>query len=278
MWAVGRQRHVSPAESYPERALMLLSVVPTTSRSKKNTARLKGEGDMQGMQSRPRMSPVTLAICVLIVCTCIAQSWVGWQALSVAFGFIPSAVWSPSNWFATQSGQAVPVVATWLAYLFPHTSWMHMAGNVFGIALFGWGVEREMGSRKYAGAMLLSVVFGAFALAAVHPRGASPISGGSLLGFSLIGMWLAIYYKASWKQHLRVTMTLEALVTAAILLWLLFRQIPTQPSLLLGIMWHVVPLVAGWIALRIAITLEGAGSSEGGNAVAQQTHAASWDT
>jgi hypothetical protein len=81
-------------------------------------------------------------------------------------------------------------------------------------------------------------------------------------------MWVATYCKTFWNKHKRIVLTLEVLSVAAIVSWLFLRNVPTKPSLLLAIMWHVLPFVAGWIWFRVAIALKGTGAPEGGQSAA----------
>ncbi len=208
---------------------------------------------MQGPPPPRGYARVTMALAALIVATCVIQSIVGWNQVVASFGFIPAATWSLSDWLSRLPGQSLPVVLTWLAYFLPHTGWIHMAGTVFGITLFGWGVEREYGTRKYALVVLFLLVSGVFVLSAIHPRGNEPMAGGSLLGFGLMGFWFAIFYRIKWQKFPRATIALEVAVAAAVICWLAIRTIPSEPSLFLAVMWHAVPLMVGWFGHRAAV-------------------------
>jgi membrane associated rhomboid family serine protease len=129
--------------------------------------------------------------------------------------------------------------------------WGHMAGTVFGITLFGLGVERELGTPRYAFVVLLLLVSGVFELAIILPQGSAPMAGGSLLGFGLMGIWLAIFYRVKWQAFPKVAIALEIAAVATLGCWLGIRTTPSEPSLFLAIMWHVVPLMAGWLGYRM---------------------------
>lgn len=201
-----------------------------------------------------RHSYCALALSALTATTCVIQSLLGWKLVLSAIGFVPSAAWSPSSWFSILPGQSIPVVLTWFTYVFPHMGWAHMATNVLGLLLFGGVVEGTIGTRNFTVVALLSVVSGVFALAAVHPHGSTPIGGGSLLLCTIIGIWLALYYRRSWEHHPRATLAMELAAVAAVTFWLIFRITPLAPSPFLAVMWHGIPLMTGWLGYRVAAT------------------------
>jgi membrane associated rhomboid family serine protease len=197
----------------------------------------------------------TLALAAMTVAACLVQSLVGWERVLAAIGFVPSFVWSPSTWLSIQPGQSAPVFLTWFTYVFPHMGWGHMTGNVLLLLAFGGVVENLIGTRRFAVACVLSVVAGVFALAAVHPNGSTPIGGGSLLGCAVIGIWFAIYCRGKWQRHRRVTLAIEVAAVAAVALWFVLRNVPQAPSLFLAVMWHVIPLMYGWLGYRVTVRL-----------------------
>jgi membrane associated rhomboid family serine protease len=192
----------------------------------------------------------------LIVATGVIESLTGWKPMLEAIGFVPYAAWSPATWFSVLPGQALPVVLTWLTYVLPHMGWSHLASNVLCLLVFGGIVERVIGTRRFVAVSLLSSVSGVFALAAIHPRGETPIGGGSLLLCTLIGIWLAMYYRTESRQHPRATLAIEIAFLAALTVWLICRTIPMASSPFLSLMWHVMPLMLGWFGYRLAAAVQ----------------------
>ncbi|MEO6514283.1 MAG: rhomboid family intramembrane serine protease [Steroidobacteraceae bacterium] len=182
---------------------------------------------------------------------CIVQSLIGWKSVLNAIGFVPSAAWSPSTWFSILPGQSIPVVLTWLAYVFPHMGWWHMAGNTAMLLMVGGKLEHRIGTRNFAVVALLSIVSGVFALSIIHPLGSFPIGGGSLLLCNIFGVRLAMYYQTGWQRHPRATIALELAAIVLVVLWLLCRTTPLAPSAFLALMWHVIPLMIGWVGYRV---------------------------
>jgi rhomboid protease GluP len=147
-------------------------------------------------------------------------------------------------------------VLTWLTYVFPHMGWAHLASNVLGLLVFGAIVERMVGTPRFVAVCLLSSVSGVFALAAVHPRDDTPIGGGSLLLCTLIGIWLAMYYRTARRQHPLARLAIEIASVAALTLWLICRTIPMVSSPVVSLMWHVMPLMFGWFGYRLAAAFQ----------------------
>jgi membrane associated rhomboid family serine protease len=198
----------------------------------------------------------TLALSAMIVAAGVMESLIGWTPMLRAIGFVPYAAWSPATWFSILPGQALPVVLTWLTYVFPHMGWAHLASNVLCLLVFGGIVERVIGTRRFVAVSLLSSVSGVFALAAIHPRGETPIGGSSLLLCTLIGIWLAMYYRTARRQHARARLAIEIASVTALTLWLIFRTIPMVSSPVLALMWHVMPLMFGWFGYRLAAAFQ----------------------
>jgi membrane associated rhomboid family serine protease len=198
-----------------------------------------------------RRSYCALTLSAITVATCIVQSLIGWKPVLNAIGFVSSAVWSPSTWFSVLPGQSIPVVLTWFAYVFPHLGWWHMAGNTAMLVMVGGTLEHRIGTRNFAVVALLSIVSGAFALAIIHPHGITPSGGGSLLLCNIFGVRIAMYYQTWWRRHPRATLALEVAAIVLVVLWLLWRTTPLAPSFFLALMWHVIPLMIGWVGYRV---------------------------
>jgi membrane associated rhomboid family serine protease len=78
-------------------------------------------------------------------------------------------------WYLAMNPSAV--LAGWLwqpfTYMFAHTSFMHLLGNMLGLLFFGTQVERELGSREFLLYYLLAgLLSGLFSLAAYLVTGA----------------------------------------------------------------------------------------------------------
>ena len=78
------------------------------------------------------------------------------------------------------------------------------------------------------------------------------MGGGSLLLCTMLGIWSAMYLEARWRIHHAATLGIEIAAVAALSFWLMVRTAPSAPSLLLAVMWHIIPLMTGWLWYRIA--------------------------
>jgi membrane associated rhomboid family serine protease len=75
---------------------------------------------------------------------------------------------------------------------FLHSGTMHILFNMYALYLLGPGVERQVGSRSFAGLYLASALLGSVAYAAFNT---GPAVGASGAVFGLFGAWLA----SAWK-------------------------------------------------------------------------------
>jgi len=77
---------------------------------------------------------------------------------------------------------------------FLHSGTMHILFNMYALYLLGPGVERQVGSRSFAGLYLASALLGSVAYAAFNT---GPAVGASGAVFGLFGAWLA----SAWKSR-----------------------------------------------------------------------------
>jgi membrane associated rhomboid family serine protease len=77
---------------------------------------------------------------------------------------------------------------------FLHSGTMHILFNMYALYLLGPGVERQVGSRSFAGLYLASALLGSVAYAAFN---SGPAVGASGAVFGLFGAWLA----SAWKSR-----------------------------------------------------------------------------
>ena len=195
-------------------------------------------------------------LAAVTISTCVVQSLIGWNAVMSAIGFVPNAAWHPSSWFATRTGQLLPVALTWLTYPFPHMNWAHMASNVLALLIFGSIVEPMMGSLRYVAFTVLASVLGVFGLAAIYPLGVNAIAGGSLLVCSILGAWLAAFSRAWWHRRRLWILAIEVAAVASLAAWLACRTPLSSVSALLALLWHAPSFMFGWLAFRIGSALQ----------------------
>jgi len=99
------------------------------------------------------------------------------QAQMISFGFIPAVV----NDIRELPPQLVriPEDFSYITYAFLHGDFMHVAGNMLFLWVFGDNVEDAMGHLKFLAFYLLCAAAGAFGHSLLDPASASPLIGAS---------------------------------------------------------------------------------------------------
>jgi len=139
-----------------------------------------------GRQLRARSTsipPVTMFLLVSSVVVYILGAVSGElnNTLFRNFALLPSAVADGEWWRLATTA-------------FLHSGTMHILFNMYALYLLGPGVERQVGSRSFAGLYLASALLGSVAYAAFNT---GPAVGASGAVFGLFGAWLA----SAWKSR-----------------------------------------------------------------------------
>lgn len=144
------------------------------------------------------------------------------NAIFFSYGFVPAVV----NDIATLPAEYVvlPETASYLTYAFLHANFMHVAGNMLFLWVFGDNVEDAMGHWKFLMFYLLCAAAGAFAHSLAIPTSQAPLIGASGATAGVVGAYLLL--------HPRVKIWILAL-----------GRIPLR----LSAMW----VLGGWIAYQI---------------------------
>ncbi|MFD2251571.1 membrane associated rhomboid family serine protease [Pseudochelatococcus lubricantis] len=141
--------------------------------------------------------------------------------LSAAFGVIPAVLLGSA---ALPDGlPLVPEPATLVSGQFVHLGFLHLAGNMLFLAVFGDNVEDAMGHARFALFYLACGAAGALAYAAGHPESLRPLVGGSGAVSGLAAAYLLLYPRARvWGLFLnRIPLQVPALW--AIGFWIAFQ-------------------------------------------------------
>lgn len=113
-----------------------------------------------------------------------------------------------------------------LTDMFLHDGWLHIAGNMLFLWVFGNNVEDVMGRLPYAGFYLLCGVFGTLVHVAVFSNSISPLLGASGAISGVLGAYLVLYPRA-WVYT-----------------WIFFFIVPIPAFVVIGF-WIVLQLVQG---------------------------------
>ncbi len=119
-----------------------------------------------------------------------------------------------------------------LTALFIHVQWLHLAGNMLFLVIFGLSAERELGSLRFLALFLLGGIFanlmGALTLAGIQ----APIIGCSGAVSAVVGAYLALFPRARLGLVLPLGLYLE------------FVRVPA--SLMIGL-WALLQLLFGYV-------------------------------
>lgn len=180
---------------------------------------------------RIRLQYVTFALIAVNIAVYLAtvaegESWT--QGAEIGFGYIPAVAFDHAD---LPPGYAViPENLTYLTYAFFHADFLHIAGNMLFLWVFGDNVEDAMGHLRFLLFYLLSAAAGAGFHGLVDPQSQAPLIGASGAVAGIIAAYLIL--------HPRVKV------------WVLaFGRIPLRiPA------WIAL---AAWIAFQFAMFLSG---------------------
>lgn len=113
------------------------------------------------------------------------------NSLYYSYGFVPAVV----NDLATLPPDLVvlPQSASYVTYAFLHGDFMHLAGNMLFLWVFGDNVEDAMGHFRFLVFFLLCAAAGALAHSLVAPQSEIPLIGASGAAAGVIGGYLMLH-------------------------------------------------------------------------------------
>jgi membrane associated rhomboid family serine protease len=147
-----------------------------------------------------------------------------------AFGVVPAHV----GWFQ-------PFTSAFL-----HDGWIHCAGNMLYLWIFGGNVEDALGRARFAAFYLAAAAISALAYTALNPSSLAPLIGASGAIAAILGAYFVLYPRSQ--------------VLTAVFLILYLDVIEVPAVIFLGV-WLVMQLAAGLASM-------GAGAAHGGMAIA----------
>ena len=137
---------------------------------------------------------VTIGLIVICVAVFAWQSSLG-QDLASSFvyslGMIPAVLFNSSQ--LSTDLYLIPAEATIISSMFMHGGFMHIAGNMLYLWIFGNNVEDSMGSVKFIVFYLLCGTAAALTQALVDPSSQIPMIGASGAVSGVLGAYLLLY-------------------------------------------------------------------------------------
>jgi len=119
---------------------------------------------------------------------------------------------------------------------FLHDGWIHVAGNMLYLWIFGDNVEDAMGHLPFAAFYLASALVAAAAYAALSPASAAPLIGASGAVAAIMGAYFALYPRSQ-------------VLTAVFLV--VYRDLIEVPAIIFLGLWLAIQLLAGLASLGI---------------------------
>lgn len=141
--------------------------------------------------------------------------------LYVSYGYIPAVAGDLKDIPAELA--VLPVEASYVTYAFFHANFMHLAGNMLFLWVFGDNVEDAMGHFRFLIFYLLCAVIAAYSHGIVTPTSESPLIGASGATSGIVGAYLMLHPKVKvWVLVLgRIPLRLSAFWVLGA--WILFQ-------------------------------------------------------
>ncbi len=196
--------------------------------------------DAEPGRSRPVVTTGLIAACVGVFgWELLLGAFGGETALSdsmAAFGVVPAELTG-----AIPAGAGPPPPVTLVTYLFVHAGWLHLAGNMLYLWIFGNNVEDRLGRPGFLLAYLAGGIVAALAQVAVDPSSEVPLVGASGAISAVLGCYLVLFPRAR--------------VLSLVFLVVVYQLMEVPAVVLLGF-WFLLQLLDGVLSL-------GAGGVEG---------------
>ncbi len=173
------------------------------------------------------------------------------RATVYGYGFIPSVV----NGYEVLPPELerLPAIFTYMSYAFFHGDFMHLAGNMLFIWVFGDNIEDALGHFKFLLFYLASAIAGAWLHAFVDPQSSIPLVGASGAAAGIVAAYILLHPKIRiWVLALgKIPLKIPALFVLGA--WIAFQifQFLTDTGSQVSWAAHVGGIVAGAILLMV---------------------------
>jgi membrane associated rhomboid family serine protease len=186
----------------------------------------------------PWMTVTLIVANVLVFVYELALSGAGVGRLDAFYfraGFVPYEI---SHLVDVPPPDVVPPPFTILTSMFVHEGWLHIAGNMLFLWIFGNNVEDAMGRVRYLGFYVLCGVGAALAQTAIMPDSSVPNIGASGAIAGVLGAYIMLYPRAR--------------VLTLVPVFLFFFPIVMLPAWVVIGAWFVLQLFEGVLSLGAA--------------------------
>jgi membrane associated rhomboid family serine protease len=198
----------------------------------------------------PALTIAFIVICCLAFFWQISQGEAGYPRIVYGLGMIPVVLFAHAE--LPPEVALVPPAATLLTSMFLHGGFMHLAGNMLYLWIFGNNVEDAMGHGRFAVFYVTCGVAAALSQALIDPSSEVPMIGASGAVSGVLGAYLLLYPHARILVLVPLGFYLHATRLPAgwvLALWFLFQLLNSalagdQPG---GVAWmaHIGGFIAG---------------------------------
>jgi membrane associated rhomboid family serine protease len=141
---------------------------------------------------RPLVTVALIVACVLVFLWQMSLGQRGFESAVTGLGMIPAALFD----HGTAKVSAVTPSLTLISSMFLHGGWMHLAGNMLYLWIFGNNVEDAMGHARFIVFYAACGVVAALSQALPHPESTVPMIGASGAISGVLGAYLLLFPRA----------------------------------------------------------------------------------
>lgn len=191
--------------------------------------------DTQRARNRPLVNWILILLNVSVFIYELTLSSRDLQAFIVRYGVLPAVITSPGRFTAVQMSQTSGALGL-VTSLFVHMGWVHIAGNMLYLFIFGDNVEDILGHSRYLVFYLTAGITASVAHILTDPTSLVPTVGASGAIAGVLGAYFVNFPRS------RVL----ALIPVG-----LFLPVVEVPSILFLFLWFVTNLFSGVASLGI---------------------------
>ena len=198
---------------------------------------------------RPYVTVLLIVSCILVFLWQISLDPRSGQVMVHQFGFVPALLFGETTFGA--DGGLVPAWVTLFSSMFLHGGFMHLAGNMLYLWIFGNNIEDVMGHGRYLVFYLVCGLVAAMAQAFPDMGSTVPMIGASGAISGILGAYLLLFPKAKVQVVIPIGFFMMRTIPAGWLLgiWIAFQVFSGVASDASGggVAWwaHVGGFVAG---------------------------------
>lgn len=203
----------------------------------------------------PIVTILLIAINALVYFYSMTKGIQGFQAFIFQFGLIPVEI---THFAEITPHIPAPVFLTPLTSMFMHGGFMHLAGNMLFLWVFGNNVEDHLGPVKFIIFYLAAGLIGDFLFIAFSPNSDVPLVGASGAIAGIMGAYFVLYPRARILTLVFLFYFIRVIrVPAALVLgfWIFYQILMSALSSDVGggVAWlaHVGGFGFGWLWFRI---------------------------